>query len=282
MAQPDSSSSSAEAVVYLNGVYVQESCALIKVSDRGFLFADGVYEVTRAEPGSHLFLEAAHLRRLARGLRELRIDAPGLLSSLPGIARELLRANGLCDATATVYVQVTRGAHSPRAHVFPPAGTPATVYVAARPLAVPAAAAGASAVCVPDERWARCDLKTVSLLPNVLAKQRAAEAGAYEALLVRGGAVVEASHSNAFAVLDGELWTAPLDNILPGVSRAVIVERAHELGLTVVERAIPLERLASASEVFVSSTGPDVQAITSVDGKPVADGAVGPVVLALR
>ena len=289
MAQPDSSafgsassSSPADAVVYLNGAYVPESQAFVKVSDRGFLFADGVYEVTRAEPGSHLFLEAAHMRRLARGLRELQIDAPGLLSALPGISRELLRVNNLGGSLATVYVQVTRGAHSPRAHVFPPAGTAATVFVAARPLSVPAASAGASAITTPDERWARCDLKTVSLLPNVLAKQRAAAAGAYEALLVRGGAVVEAAHSNAFAVLDGALWTAPLDNVLPGISRGHIVARAHELGLDVVERAIPLSRLADATEVFVTSTGPDVQAITTVDGKSVGDGAVGPVVLALR
>ena len=273
---------SRELVVYLNGAYVEESRALVPVSDRGFLFADGVYEVTRAEPGLHLFLEAAHMRRLARGLRELGIVAPGVVASLPAIARELLLRNGLSDGLATVYVQVTRGAHSPRAHVFPPAGTAPTVFVAARPLAASGGGGGVAAICLPDERWLRCDIKTVCLLPNVLAKQRAAAAGAYEALLVRGGAVVEAAHSNAFAVLDGELWTAPLDNVLPGVTRGHIVARAAELGLAVVERAIPLERLRAATEVFVTSTGPDVQAITAVDGVPVGDGVVGPVVRALR
>ena len=273
--------SASETIVYLNGEYVVESKALVPVSDRGFLFADGVYEVTRAEPGQHLFLEAAHMRRLARGLRELSISAPGLIASLPSISRELLARNGLTQSLATVYVQVTRGAHSPRAHVFPPAGTAPTVFVAARPLAA-SGGGGVAAICVPDERWLRCDIKTVCLLPNVLAKQRAAAAGAYEALLVRGGAVVEAAHSNAFAVLDGELWTAPLDNVLPGITRGHIVARAGELGIKVIERAIPLDRLRSASEVFVTSTGPDVQAITTVDGAPVGDGAVGPIVRALR
>ena len=266
-----------DALCFLNGRFLPSRDAYVSVDDRGWLFADGCYEVARAEAG-HLVWEAEHWQRLRSGLAALGI-AGDCVASLPAIARRLLRANELDAAgvVATVYVQVSRGAvPQTRAHAFPPASTPPTVYVCTR-RAAPAPPGGVAAIAVPDERWARCDIKTVSLLPNVLAKQKAAAANAYEALLLRGGAIVEASHSNVFAVIGGELWTAPLENVLPGITRAVILARAPALGLRVVERAIPLDRWADMSELMVTSTGPDIAAVTSVDGRTVGDGAVGPV-----
>jgi D-alanine transaminase len=179
-------------LVYLNGEYVPRDRALVPVDDRGFLFGDGIYEVTRAVRG-RLFEPARHARRLRRGADGLRLALPaGAEDALTAVAERLLAENGLTDGEATVYVQVTRGA-APRTHQFPPAGTPLTVFAAASRLTPPDAvrARGAAAVTYPDVRWGRCDLKTVNLLPNVLAKQAAAEAGAYEGVFVRDGVVTE-------------------------------------------------------------------------------------------
>src|SRR6058998_156722 len=158
-------------LVYLNDVYLDQSDARVSVEDRGFLFGDGVYEVTRAL-GGHLFAGERHLRRLERGMRELELcwpeglDAPGLRA----VSERLLHENGLVEGEAVVYAQITRGA-APRTHAFPPSGTPPTVYVAAGPFTPIDAlrARGAGAITVPDIRWGRCDLKTIQLLPNVLA-----------------------------------------------------------------------------------------------------------------
>lgn len=270
---------------YLNGDFLLQSEAKVSVDDRGFLFADGVYEVTKAVAG-HLFGEAEHMQRLRRGLRELSIDAGvPVVDKIPAISRKLLALNGLADKDATVYVQITRGA-APRYHAFPAPETPPTVYVFAKPLAalpVSAFEDGLTGVTMPDLRWARCDIKSVSLLPNCLAKQKAKEAGAYECLLVREGKyIVEASHSNAFAVIDGELWTTPLDqNVLPGITRAVIMEKAGALGIKIKEAAIPLERWAEITELFTTSTGPDVAPIVKLDDRVVGNGKVGPITRAL-
>jgi len=265
---------------YLNGEFIPHADAKVSVDDRGFLFADGMYEVTKACKG-HLFGEAEHMVRLRRGLTELRIDsALPVVDELPAIARKLLQLNGLADKDATVYVQITRGV-APRYHAFPAADTPPTVYVIAKPLAAYPASFfedGVTAVTMPDMRWKRCDIKTISLLPNVLAKQKAKEHDAYECLLVREDKfIVEASHSNVFAVIDGQLWTPARDNILPGISRDVIVAKAGDLGITVVETAIPIARWADITELFTTSTGPDVAPIVKVDDKVVGDGKVGPV-----
>lgn len=274
---------------YLNGEYILQSEAKISVDDRAFLFGDGLYEVSKTV-GGHICWEAEHMLRLERGIRELKMDnARSVVKELPAISRKLLALNGLADKDATIYVQVSRGA-APRYHAFPAPETPPTVYVFAKPMAPlpPSAFAdGVSATTMQDIRWGRCDLKTTCLLPNCMAKQKAKEHGAYECLLVRDGPdgdklIVEASHSNAFVVLGGELWTTPLSqNILPGITRNVIVARAASLGIKVHEEAAPMSRWSEITEVFTTSTGPDVAPIVKVDDRVVGDGKVGPVTKAL-
>jgi D-alanine transaminase len=291
--------------VYLNGTYLAAAEARLSVDDRGFLFGDGIYEVARAVDG-RLFEAGRHLERLARGARALRLAAPAPDAML-GVWERLLHENGLGTGEALVYCQVTRGA-AVRAHPFPAAGVPATVYAFAQALTPPDAlrAAGASAVTFPDLRWGRCDLKTVNLLPNVLARQAAAEAGAFEAVLVRlpdddappgdgdvvgahaggvrgsTGTVTEGSLSAVFGVVDGVLRTHPEGaRILPSITRAVVLELAAALGVAHAERALSLAELRRCDELFVANTTADVLPITRLDGRPVGDGAPGPVTRAL-
>jgi D-alanine transaminase len=264
--------------VYLNGRYVDEGQALVSVTDRGFLFGDGVYEVTRAAAGA--LMEAdRHVRRLTGGLRALAIGlADDAVGALPDISRRLLRANGV-DGDGLVYWQVTRGA-APRAHQFPPAGTPPTVLVSVSAAALPHALRerGAAAVTVPDIRWARCDIKSVNLLPNVLAKQHAVRAGADEAIFVRDGIVTEGASSTIFAVVDDELRTYPLcPYILPGITREIVLQLAGELGLAVRQVPVLGEELPGAAELFLTSTNNDIMPIVRVDGRAVGSGRPGPV-----
>lgn len=270
---------------YLNGKYLDKSSATVPVDDRGFVFGDGVYEVYRAVDGE-LFEGPRHHRRLLAGLDALRIDRPREAgeAELHEIASRLLGENGHDAGHATVYVEITRGA-APRAHVFPPAGTAPTVFVTTYPFkdATAVRAEGAKAITQPDVRWLRCNIKTVQLLPNVLAKQAAAEAGAFEAILIReDGTVTEGTHSNLFAVLDGEVRTHPATNlILPGITRAVILEIAAELGLPVREEAITEGELGGCDELFLTGTTTDVMPVTSLDGRLVGTGEPGPIALQL-
>lgn len=271
-------------VAYLNGQFVPKAEAMIPVEDRGFIFGDGIYEVVRAIEG-RLIAWPAHAVRLANGLAGLRIDATGTESAtLEDVCGRLLRANGLATGEATIYIQVSRGA-APRTHHFPPAGTATTIYASASPFTpnLEMRAKGAKGITYPDQRWARCDLKTVNLLGPVLARQAAAEAGAYEAILHRDGMVMEGAATNCFAVLDGALRTAPLTNyILPGITRSLLLPIAAKLGLRVEERAITLRELAHVEELFVCGTTTDVQAIVTLDGAPVGSGTVGPQTARLR
>jgi len=274
------------ATVYLNGEYVPYERALISVEDRAFLFADGIYEVVRVYGGRPFDLEP-HLARFARSARELRLPEPDA-ENLAAVTRELIQRNGLNEGT--VYFQITRGAHGPRAHVFPTGAVAPTVVVLTHPLSPEGLAAieqhlreGVAAITVPEQRWARCDIKSVSLLPNVLAKQQAAEHGAYEALFVRDGFVIEGSSSNLFAVLGGEIVTYPACNyILNGIARQRAIRTARELGYTVREEGIPLGALSRCQELFLTSTTAEVTPIVTVDGQPIGGGAVGPVVRALQ
>jgi len=266
---------------YLNGQYLPKTDAKLSVDDRGFVFGDGVYEVFRAVDGE-LFEGERHQKRLEDGLKALRITAPREAEAavLNEIATRLLKENGHDSGHATVYIQITRGA-APRAHVFPPAGTPPTVYVTTNPFKDSAAVRekGAAAITQPDIRWLRCDIKTVQLLPNCLAKQAAAEAGAFEAVLIReNGVVTEGTHSNLFAVLEGEIRTHPANNyILPGITRAVVLELIAELGMTVREEAITEEELGACDELFLTGTTTDVMPIVSLDGRVVGTGQPGPI-----
>lgn len=270
--------------VYLNGQFVPKGEAKISVEDRGFIFGDGIYEVVRVIEG-RIFAWDAHASRMADGLAGLRIDATGADSAtLRGVCERLVRDNGLTTGEATVYLQVSRGAAT-RVHHFPPAGTPTTVYASAAAFKPNFAMRehGAKGITFADIRWARCDLKTVNLLGPVLARQAAAEAGAYEAIFHRDGMVTEGAATNAFMVIGGVLRTYPLSHyILPGITRAVLVELARELGIPLEERPVSLRELPHVDELFVCGTTTDVQPIVELDGKPIANGRPGPVTARLR
>ena len=265
-------------IVFLNGEYLPKDEAVVSVDDRGFLFGDGIYEVTAAYNG-RLFRFEEHKARMTRGLRELRIEYE--LDALRGLKEELLTRNGLEDVEAAyVYVQVTRGV-APRTHAFPSERVEPTVYAFARAYTRPSPerwSQGFKAITVPDRRWARVDIKAIALLPNVLAQQAAVDANVDDAIYVKDGVAMEGAHNNLFAVIDGVVTTAPKSNyILHGVSRDCVLELAQGLGLPVAERAIQLDELYGADEIFFTGTTTEVRPTVEVDGRAIGQGAVGPV-----
>jgi len=266
-------------IVYWNGRFTPLEQAALSPLDRGFLFADAIYEVVRFHRGRPYRL-AEHVRRMQESLQALRIECDAAF--YPGAARRLLDENGLAEADATVYVQVSRGA-APRAHAFPPKGTPPTVFAFARASDPPPREAGGSAILLPDERWGRCDIKTVMLLPNVLAIQQAREAGAIDAILVRGDLALEATKANVFAVVGQTVRTAPTGpSILPGVTRAAALAAARRLGLAVEERALTVEEILGAEEVFLASTTLWTYSLVRIGGRTIGDGQPGRVAQRLK
>ena len=262
---------------YVNGRYVPHREASVHVEDRGFQFADGVYEVFAVAHGA-LVDEELHLARLARSLGELRIASLHSDKVLKHLFREVLRRNRVRDGI--LYLQITRGA-APRDHAFPKAATPSVVITArAARLADPAiAACGVAVVTIPDIRWRRCDIKSVSLLPNVLGKQQAKEAGAYEAWMVtEAGEVTEGTSTNAWIVTrDGRLVTRPADQaILNGVTRLAVLELAREERLAVEERGFTVAEAQAAAEALITSTTAFVLPVVSIDGRKVGEGRPGP------
>ena len=270
---------------YVNGRYLPHDQAQIHIEDRGFQFADAIYEVWSVRSGDLLDADG-HFGRLERSLAELRITNPKSRVGYRLVIAELLRRNRVRDGL--VYLQISRG-RARRDHAFPAADTRPTVVMTAKRLD-PAAADrradhGVAVITRPDERWARCDIKTVNLLPNVLAKQAALEAGAAEAWLVDGaGKVTEGSSTNAWILnADGVLVTRQADHaILHGITRATIMNRAAALGYRVEERSFSVEEAQSAREAFMTSATTFVTSITSIDGRPVGNGAPGSVAIALR
>jgi D-alanine transaminase len=265
-------------LVYVNGKFLPRAEARVSVEDRGFVFGDGVYEVLRAING-RLFAAGFHNERLRRSLEGIRITLAGDDSPerFAEIGRELLRENGLLSGEATVYMQVTRGATT-RAHAFPPAGTPSTIYISVARFAPYSefAASGTSAISHPDLRWGRCDLKTLNLLPNVLASQTAKERGAFEAMLIRDGVVTEGAKTNFFGVVDGALRTHPCDaQILPGITRSVLRELASGLDIDLDERPIGVDEIPKLTELFLTGTTTDVMPIVKLDDKAVGKGKPG-------
>lgn len=264
--------------VYLNGRYVDAEQATVPVTDRGFLFGDGVYDVVRGAGGELIEVDR-HLRRLTRGVGALRIALDEhRIAALREISRTLLRDNQL-DGDALVYWQVTRGA-APRTHQFPPSGTAPTVLASASPVALPHAlrTRGASVITVPDIRWSRCDIKSVNLLPNIMAKQQAVDAGADEAIFVREGVIMEGASSATFLVLNGELRTHPLTtHILPSITRDIVLELAIELNLTVREFPVLTDEVPRATEMFIASTFNDIMPVVRIDGRTIGTGRPGPI-----
>lgn len=269
-----------DPIVYLNGEFIRAADARVSVNDRGFVFGDGIYEVWRVVEGK-LFSPALHQARMERGLRELQIVPPPEADpdALRALADRLIDANGLRTGQGTLYMEITRGA-APRTHQFPASGTKPTVYAFAKPFVPPEAQRtdGVAAITEPDVRWLRCDIKTIQLLPNILANQRAHAAGAFEAIFVRDGIVTEGTHATVFGVVDGTLRTHPLSPlILPGVTRDVVLELARKLDIPTAERAMSIDEFRNADELFVSGTTTDVTPVVKVDGQRVGDGRPGAV-----
>jgi len=271
------------STVYLNGEYLPIGEAKVSVEDRGFLFADAIYESTPVYRGRAFLLER-HMRRLANGLAALRIDYS--LDGLTAVHERLIEDNLPSDtALGFVYVQVTRGV-APRGHAFPTPATVPTVYAFAGMVNKPPQARwdeGFEAITVPDRRWARVDVKTTALTANVLAQQAAVEAGASDVVMVRDGMVTEGSHNNIFAVINGVVTTAPETNyILHGITREYVIELAGELGYPVEERPISVESLLAADEVFYTGTTTEVRPTVRIDGRSIGDGKPGKITRALQ
>ena len=265
-------------ISYVNGRYVPHRDAHVHVEDRGYQFADGVYEVIAVSRG-RLIDEEPHLDRLARSLSELRIRWPMSREALRMVMREMVRRNRLGEL-GSLYLQVTRGVAT-RNHAFPVRAKPVLIMTAKPlpPFDSQAARRGVRVITLPDLRWRRPDIKSVSLLPNVLAKQQACEAGAYEAWLVDDlGMITEGTASNAWIVnAAGELLTRAADrSILSGITRGVLVRVAHEHRLRLIERPFSVEEAKAATEAFLTSTTSWVKPVVQIDEVPIGTGAVGP------
>ncbi|MBL0714260.1 MAG: aminotransferase class IV [Desulfosarcina sp.] len=254
-------------IAYFNGEYLPKENIAISPDDRGFLFADGLYEVIRSYNG-RLFRMEAHLDRLARGAANLQFKADGY-GDLQSVCRQLLEVNNLTASDAMIYIQVTRGAPPIRVHRFPTEPTPLTVYAIPRPFqANPQTQIdGISVILVPDQRWARCDLKSVGLTANALAAQQAYEKGAAEALLVRDGCVMEGSLSSFLIVENGQVIAPPLTNyILGSITRQVVESLCQQENIPFRAKSIFQSRLTAADELILAGTTFEVTPITEVKG----------------
>lgn len=266
------------AVAYVNGRYTPIAAAGVSVEDRGFQFADSLYEVIAFLNGRLLDVDK-HLWRLTRGISALFIEgvpeAPALQAIMSRLVRQSRHADGL------LYIQVSRGS-AKRDHGFP-AGTAPTLVMTARRFdfrqRLPQLEAGVAAITLPDQRWARCDLKTTGLLPAVLAKQEAKAAGAFEALFVKDGTVTEGGSTNIYMVdAAGTIVTHPLSTrILPGIARDTLLALAREAQMRIEERPFTLAEATAAPELFLSSTTAPILPIVTLDSRPVGSGAPGPV-----
>ena len=272
-------------IAYVNGRYLPLAHASVNIEDRGYQFSDGVYEVCEVR-GGRLIDERRHIERLQRSLSELRIAMPMTPESLGVVLREVVRRNRV--RWGIVYLQMTRGV-ARRDHAFPPPGTKPSIVVTARNMdfinAERVAAEGVAVISVPENRWDRVDIKSVSLLPNVLAKQAAREQGAREAWFVdKQGFVTEGSSSNAWIVTrNGTVVTRQVDNaILKGVTRTVVLDIIAAQGLKLDVRPFTMDEAKEAREAFITSASQSVMPVVKIDGRPVGNGAPGLIASALR
>ena len=268
-------------IIYLNGKLIPKTEAAISPDDRGFNFADGIYEVIKYYGGKP-FRYADHMERLKRSLHEVQIDFDGC-DQLESVFQELLDRNGLAAREAGIYLQVSRGSHS-RIHRFPENIKP-TVYATVFPFASKwdQLENGVKVITTEDIRWLRCDIKSISLLPNVLAAEKAHEQDAVEAIFIRNGIVTEGSHSSFMAVKNGAIYTHPDSNlILPGITKIVIREICKTNHIEVIEEGIPASELLGMDEMMIIGTGSEVTPIVQMDGNPVGDGKPGPVTLFIQ
>ena len=270
-------------IAYVNGRYLPHADAQVHVEDRGYQFADGVYEVCEVH-GGHIVDMTAHLDRLSRSLAELRMEWPMPRKALPFVVREVVRRNGVTEGM--VYLQVTRGVAT-RDHAFPKSAKPALVITAKsvdRRAGQRKWERGADVVTIPDTRWARVDIKTVGLLPNVLARQHAIENGAHEAWFTDSeGHVLEGASVNAWIVTRGTLLTRPAnEGILRGITRATVIKVAEQLGYAFEERPFTVEEAKGADEAFNTAATTVVMPVVRIDGTVVGNGTPGPMTRALR
>jgi D-alanine transaminase len=272
-----------DRIAYVNGSFVPLSEAKVSILDRGFLFADGIYEVS-AVLGGKLVDNASHLARLKRSVGEISLELPESLERIEEIQKELIAQNGLEDGM--VYLEVTRGADEGRDFAFPKGIRPTLImFTAAKDIVnAPSAKTGIAVITVPDIRWARRDIKSVALLAQVLAKQAAAAAGAGEAWMIEDGLVTEGGSSSAFILTQDDVLVTRQNGseILPGCTRKAVVKLAEERQLRVEERPFSIAEALVAKEAFTTSATVFVQPVVSIDGKPVGSGKPGPMTKRLR
>jgi len=263
-------------VAFVNGMFMPIAEAKVSIEDRGFQFGDGVYEVIRTY-GGHPFALDAHLARFERSAVSLDLPLPYSRAEWDGYVREGIKRAAFSEAK--VYIQLTRGV-APRDHAYPDS-VPPTVVMTVRelhPLAMSVQAAGVVAMTIEDIRWGRCDIKSVNLLANVLARQQVRKANAFEAILVKEGLVTEGAVSNVMVVRGGTILTAPEGpRILSGVTRALVLDLARKAGLPIQERFVSQAELYDADEVFLTGTTVEVLSVVRVDGKVINGGRPGPV-----
>lgn len=268
-------------IIYLNGKLIPKTEAAISPEDRGFNFADGIYEVIKYYGGKP-FRYSDHLERLRRSLREIRINFEDF-GQFETVFQELIEKNGLAEQEAGIYLQITRGSHT-RIHQFPENIKP-TVYATVFPFSSKwdQLENGVKVITTEDIRWLRCDIKSISLLPNVLGAEKAHEQDAVEAIFIRNGIVTEGSHSSFMAVKNGIVYTHPDSNlILPGITKKVVFEICKANDVKVVEEGIQASELDSMDEMMIVGTGSEVTPVVNIDGIPVKDGKPGPVTCFLR
>lgn len=268
----------------IDGKIIELDENVVPMEDRGHQFGDGVYEVTKVYNGRCFALEP-HLKRLQRSLREIKIDSPYTIEQLTQFHQKLLEESSITEGG--IYLQITRGV-SPRAHGFPDSKKyPPRLTMSIRP-AAPVnpdyRKNGVKVIMIPDERWLRCDIKSLNLLPNVLGKQKSSEAGCYEAVMIRDGFVTEGTSSNFSVVKDGTVYTYPANNlILNGITRTIAFETlAPSLGIPVVEQMYNEEFMFNAQEAFLTGTTTEIMPVVMAGNKKIGNGQVGPVTSKLQ
>lgn len=266
--------------VYLNGSYIEHTEAKVSVGDRAFVFGDGIYEVVRIVNG-RFFMEDEHMIRMDEGLAGLKIQmSQDQRDQISDISRKLVTMNGLEKGQAKVYIQITRGVAWPRTHTFPDPPVEPTVYLSAEPFTPhkDLHQKGVDAITVSDVRWSRCNIKTVNLLPNTLAKQEARDRGVNSAVMIRDGVITESPNANIFAVKDGVLRTYPATNyILNGITRQAVLTIANEENIDVNLQPVGEHELFNMDELFFTGTTTDIQPVVEVNGRAIGSGKPGPV-----
>lgn len=269
-------------ICYFNGSYIPRDEVRISPDDRGFLFAEGIYEVVRWYEGFFYDMES-HLDRMKRSLSEIKIQWPGE-DTFPAIARELIRLNNLEKTPALIYLQVTRGS-AKRTHSFPNPPVSPTVYAFATDF-VPENSGKESGIGImlkEDIRWSRCDIKSIALLPNTLCFQEAVEKGFFECAFVRNGIITECTHSNIFLVIKGVIYTHPESvYVLSGITRKNIIRVARKAGIPVIEEAVSEMMLGNVQEIFITNTSGEITPVINVGSLVIGNGNTGPVTRIIR